>query len=339
MRQAVMTAPGVIEFRQVDPPQPGPGEVQIGVRRIGVCGSDVHVYHGKHPFTSYPVVQGHEFSGEVVGLGEGVTDIPMGAKVTATPQNTCGRCRQCLRGDYHICDALAVRGFQAPGCAQDLYVTPAEKVLLLPEAFTFEQGALVEPAAVAVRAASRLEMPLAGRNVVVLGAGPIGNLVGQVVRGQGADVLITDLSAFRLEVARQCGLARTSNAADEPLAEAAQRHFGDDGFDVAFDCAGAEATITAAVRHVQKGGTIIVVAVFGDVPRVDIGWLQDRELTLRGTLMYRGADYRQAIEGMARGDIATEALISKHFPLSEYLSAYRFIDEAGDRAMKVVIDV
>ena len=339
MKQAVMTAPGAIEVRDVAPPRAGAGEVLLRVRRIGVCGSDVHVYHGRHPYTSYPVVQGHEFSGEVAAVGEGVEDIAVGAKVTATPQNTCGRCRQCLRGDYHICDALAVRGFQAPGCAQELYVTPAEKILPLPDAFTFEQGALVEPVAVAVHAVGRVDAPLAGRNAVVLGAGPIGNLVGQVARSEGADVLITDLSEYRLEVARKCGLTHTSNAGAEPLAEAARKAFGPDGFEVAFECAGVEATITAAVNCIQKGGTIIVVGVFGDKPRVDLGLVQDRELSLRGTLMYRRGDYRRAIERIASRAIATDPLISKHFPLSEYLSAYRFIDEAGDRTMKVVIDV
>jgi L-iditol 2-dehydrogenase len=339
MKQAVMTAPGEIEVREVAPPRAGAGEVLLRIRRIGVCGSDVHVYHGKHPYTSYPVVQGHEFSAEVAGVGEGVDGVPVGAKVTATPQNTCGQCRQCLRGDYHICDGLAVRGFQAPGCAQELYVTDAGKVLLLPDEFTFEQGALVEPVAVAVHAVGRVDAPLAGRNVVVLGAGPIGNLVGQVARSEAAEVLITDLSEHRLEVARQCALAHTSDPDAEPLCEAVQKAFGPDGFEVAFECAGVEATIAAAVGCIQKGGTVIVVGVFGEKPRVDLGFVQDRELTLRGTLMYKREDYQRAIELIAAGGIATDPLISKHFTLSEYLSAYKFIDEAGDRTMKVLIDV
>jgi len=339
MKQAVMTAPGQIEIREAQPPKPGPGEVLVRIRRIGVCGSDVHVNHGKHPYTSYPVVQGHEFAGEVEAVGEGVTGIPIGAKITATPQNTCGRCRQCLRGDYHICDKLKVRGFQAPGCAQELYVTAAEKVLLLPEGFTLEQGALVEPAAVAVHAAGRADCDLAGRNVVVLGAGPIGNLVGQVARSAGANVLITDLSAYRLQVARDCGLSETSDASQESLADAVGRVFGEEGFEVAFECVGVEETITAAVEGIQKGGTIVIVGVFGDKPRVDLGLVQDRELTLRGTLMYKHADYEGAIERLASGAIETEPLVSKHFPLDAYVDAYRFIDEAGDQTMKVVIDV
>ena len=123
MRQAIMTSPGVIELGCVDAPQPGPGQVRVQVKRIGVCGSDIHVNKGLHPFTKYPVVQGHEWSGVVESLGPGVTGLSVGRKVTATPQVVCGTCRPCRRGDYNICDSLKVQGFQAPGCAQDLFVT------------------------------------------------------------------------------------------------------------------------------------------------------------------------------------------------------------------------
>jgi len=338
MKQAVMIAPRRIEVRDVPAPVPGPGEVLLRVRRIGVCGSDIHVYHGQHPYTKYPVVQGHEFSATVEALGPGVQGFDLGAKVTSMPQRVCGRCGPCRRGDYHICDELKVEGFQAPGCAQELWVTRAEAVVPLPESFSFEQGALVEPAAVAVHAVSRAGK-IAGRRAAVLGAGPIGNLVAQAARSEGARVLITDLSAVRLGVARKCGLEETSLAAEETLALASARAFGPEGFDLAFECVGGEPTITAAIEGIQKGGTIVVVGVFGAKPRVDLGLVQDRELNIHGTLMYQAADYRRAVELIGFGGIVTEPLISKHFPLDQYLDAYRFIEEQGDRSMKVFIDV
>lgn len=338
MKQAIMTAPGEIVIKEIEEPKPGPGQVLLRIQRIGVCGSDVHVFHGMHPYTSYPVVQGHEYSAALEAVGEGVEGLEPGMKVTSLPQIVCGECAPCLRGDYHICDKLKVEGFQAPGCAQELWVTDADKIVPLPESFSYEQGALVEPVSVAVHAASRAG-DLAGKRVVVLGAGPIGNLMGQVAQAAGAQVLITDLSDYRLDIARQCGLEATSNAFQEDLAEAVARTFGMDGFDIAFECVGVEETITAAVENIEKGGTIVVVGVFGEKPRIDLGLVQDRELNLHGTLMYQRPDYDRAVELIASGKVKTNPLFSKHFTMDDYLDAYHFIDEQGDKTMKVIIDI
>ena len=338
MRQAVMTSPGAIEFGDVPEPQVGPGQVLLRIKRIGICGSDVHVYHGKHPFTSYPVVQGHEFSAVVEAVGEGVEGIKIGSKATARPQIVCGACRPCRRGDYNICDQLRVQGFQAPGVAQDLFVTEADKVVALPDSFTHEQGALIEPAAVAVHASGRAG-DLRGKNVVVTGAGPIGNLVAQMCRCRGANVLITDLSDFRLDKAKECGISATSNPQNESLSEAVQRVFRDEGFDVAFECAGAEASVSAAIDAVNKGGAIVIVAVFQENPPVDLAIIGDRELHLLGTLMYRHDDYEEAVRRIAAGEIRTEPLDSKHFPFEQYLDTYRYIEEQGPQCLKVFVDL
>jgi L-iditol 2-dehydrogenase len=338
MKRATMTAPGQIEISEATAPTPGAGQVLLRIQRIGVCGSDIHVFHGKHPYTSYPVVQGHEFSAIVEAVGPGVSGIELGQKVTAMPQVVCGECPPCRRGDEHICDRLKVQGFQAPGCAQQLWVTAAEKIVKLPDNFSFEQGALVEPISVAVHAVARAG-DLSGRRAVVLGAGPIGNLVAQAARASGAKVLITDLSDHRLEVARRCGLADTSNPAREDLQTAARRVFGEAGFDLAFECVGVEATLTAAIENLAKGGTLVVVGVFGDKPRMDLGLVQDRELRIIGTLMYQRPDYEQAVAWIDSGAITTEPLMSEHFSMDQYLDAYRYIDEKRDQTMKVFIDV
>ena len=338
IKQAMMTAPGQIIFNEISVPVPEAGEVLLRIQRIGVCGSDVHVYHGKHPYTNYPVVQGHEYSASIEGVGEGVTGLAPGMKVTSMPQIVCGECAPCQRGDYHICDHLKVEGFQAPGCGQELWVTEAKKIIQLPDSFSYEQGAMVEPVAVATHAVTRAG-DVHGRRVVVLGAGPIGNLVAQVASSCGAEVLITDVSQFRLEVAEKCGLANVANASQESLQEAAQRIFGQQGFEIAFECVGVEATISAAIASIQKGGIIIVVGVFGDKPRLDLGLVQDRELSMRGTLMYKREDYQRAVELIHSGGVKTTPLISRHFPFEQYLEAYHFIEKQGDKTMKVFIDV
>ncbi len=333
-----MTRPGTVEHREVDEPRPGEGEVLLRILRIGVCGSDVHVYHGEHPFTGYPVVQGHEFSARVEAIGPGVEGIATGDLVTALPQEVCGTCGPCRRGDIHICDNLKVRGFQAPGVAQDLFVTEAEKVVRLPADFSPEQGAFVEPVAVAVHATSRAG-DLSGRNVAVLGAGPIGNLIAQMCRARGAHTLVTDLSTWRLERARACGIEHAFDVGETPLAEAALQVFGDEGFDIAFDCAGTQASVSEAVARIAKGGTIVLVAVYAEHPRVDLAVVGDRELTLTGTLMYQRPDYEEAVRRIAAGEIVTGPLESHHVPFDRYIEAYEYIERRGAECLKVFIDL
>jgi 2-desacetyl-2-hydroxyethyl bacteriochlorophyllide A dehydrogenase len=339
MRQAVMTAPGAIEMRNVADARAGKGQVLLRITRIGVCGSDVHVYHGTHPFVSYPVVQGHEFFGVVEAVGAGVAGIRPGMKVTATPQEVCGACRPCRRGHYNVCENLVVRGFKSPGVAQDLYATEAEKLVVLPDSFTPEQGAFVEPVAVAAHASGRAGT-LAGRNVVVLGAGPIGNFVAQAARCRGAkSVLITDLSDQRLAVARRVGIDAVSKAGEERLDDAVDRVFGDEGFDVAFEAAGNEAAMDQAITTIGKGGTIVVVGVFGGKPPIDMARVGEHELHMIGSMMYRHEDYDTAVEWIAAGTIRTGPLESRHFPLEQYTEAYRYIEEQGAQSMKVFVDL
>ena len=334
-----MTEPGKIEFRDVPLPAPGPDEILLEIKHIGICGSDIHVYHGKHPFTSYPVVQGHEYCGIVAQVGKNVKKIKNGSLATARPQLVCGECGPCRRGDYNVCESLRVQGFQAPGCAQEAFLVPIDRIVPVADSVTLEQAALIEPTAVGAHSTAR-EGDLKGKNVVVLGAGTIGNLIAQVTRSHGANkILITDLSDYRLEIARQCGIENTSNANKEKLKDAVQMVFGDEGFQVAFEAAGAQNTLTGAIENIEKGGTIVVVGVFEEKPRVDMAVVGEHEISLIGTMMYKHKDYLEAAELIASGKVITEPLITRHFPFEQYLDAYRFIDQQGDKVMKVMIDL
>lgn len=175
----------------------GEDEILIRIKKIGICGSEIHSYHGEHPATFYPVVQGHEYSGIVTAVGSKVTRCKPGDKVTARPQLTCGQCAPCRRGQYNVCENLRVQAFQADGAAQDYFIVPEERLVKLPETFSLEYGAMIEPAAVGAHATSRAG-DLTGKNVVVSGAGTIGNLVAQFALARGARrVLITDVSDYR----------------------------------------------------------------------------------------------------------------------------------------------
>jgi L-iditol 2-dehydrogenase len=255
------------------------------------------------------------------------------------PQVVCGECLACRTGRYHICDRLKVMGFQTTGMASERFAVDAAKVLRLPAGMGFDEGALVEPLAVAVHALRRAG-GAQGKKVLVLGAGPIGNLVAQAAKGTGAaSVLVTDLSAYRLSVARACGADFACDAGKESLAEAVEAAFGPDRADLVLECVGAEATIGQAVALARKGTDIVVVGVFGAAPKVDLGLVQDRELRLIGTLMYQEEDYREAIRLAAEGRVHLAPLISGHFAFRDYIKAYEAIAAGGDRVLKALIDV
>ena len=339
MLQQVMTAPGVIEFREIPTPEAGPGQVLVKIQKIGICGSDIHVYHGEHPFTKYPITQGHEVSGEIAALGPGVTGFVLGQKVTIQPQVVCGNCWPCRHGKYNLCEELKVMGFQTTGVASRFFAVDESKVTPLPDSMSFDEGAMIEPLAVAVHAVQRAG-DVTGKDICVLGAGPIGILVAQVAKGLGArKVMITDVSKIRLEKARECGVDVCVNTREKDFGEEFLRCFGPDKADVIYDCAGNNITMGQAIQYARKGSTIILVAVFATRGDVDLAVLNDHELDLNTSMMYRNEDYLKAIELVEEGKVQLKPLISKHFPFQEYLAAYEYIDANRETTMKVIINV
>jgi len=341
MRQVVLTAPRTLEFRDVPAPSAetlGPHEVLLRIRRIGICGSEIHSYHGTHPATFYPVVQGHEYSAVVAACGAEVQACRPGDAVTARPQLVCGECNPCRRGQYNVCEHLRVQAFQADGVAQDYFVMDEDRIVVLPAGMNADFGAMVEPAAVGAHASRRTD--LRGKNVVVSGAGTIGNLVAQFCLARGArDVLITDISDFRLAKARACGIPHTLNVRDKSLKEGAKEVFGCEGFQVGFEVAGVASSIRSLMEGIEKGGDIVVVAVFEQDPALSMFYLGEHELRLIGTMMYRHEDYLDAISFVHSGAVKLEPLISRHFPFEQYDDAYRFIDANRETSMKVIIDL
>lgn len=339
MLQQVMTAPGVIEFREIPTPEAGPGQALVKIEKIGICGSDIHVYHGEHPFTKYPITQGHEVSGEIAALGEGVTGFTVGQKVTIQPQVVCGKCWPCRHGKYNLCEELKVMGFQTTGVASRYFAVDASKLTPLPDSMTFDEGAMIEPLAVAVHAVRRAG-DVTGKDICVLGAGPIGILVAQVAKGLGArKVMVTDVSQIRLEKAKECGADLCVNTREKDFGQEFVACFGPDKADVIYDCAGNNVTMGQAIQYARKGSTIILVAVFATRGDIDLAVLNDHELDLNTSMMYRDEDYRKAIELVEEGKVHLKPLISKHFAFQDYLAAYQYIDANRETTMKVIINV
>ena len=339
MKQAIMTEPGRIQFKDVDKPSISDDEVLMQTKRIGVCGSDIHVYHGMHPYTGYPIVQGHEIGGVVAAVGKNVTGLNVGDKITFMPQVVCGECYPCRHGMYHICESLKVMGFQTNGAAQEYFVLPAWNVIRLPDTMSLDQAAMIEPIAVTVHALAR-GGGAENKRVLILGAGAIGNLTAQVAKASGASaVMITDVSPYKLEKARECGIEFTVNTAQEDLEQAIAQYFGPDKADLILECVGVEPTITEAVNVARKGSTIVIVGVFGKKPQVDLGLVQDRELSLVGTLMYQKEDYERAIELVASGKMHLDEMITQRFAFDDYLKAYEAIEESNGNYLKVMIEL
>lgn len=337
MLQAYMPEPYKICYREVDVPPVGAKQLKLKMHRIGVCGSDIHVWHGRHPYTSYPVVQGHEVAASVVELGADVEGFSLGDVVTVQPQVVCGKCYPCTHGMYNDCNELKVMGFQTTGMASEYFVVDAEKCLVIPKGISLDHAAMIEPLAVAVHAVRRFGDP-AGRKAFVIGGGPIGNLVAQVLNALGADkVLLSEFSAYRLAAAEKCGI-KAVNAGNTAPQDAISEAFGSDGADVIFECVGRAETVQQTIEIARKGSDIIIVGVVADPCSVNMGFVQDHELRISGTAMYRVEDYREAIELIRGKRIELSTLITHHVPFRSYAEAYHLVETEKDRVMKIMID-
>ncbi|WP_070000734.1 zinc-dependent alcohol dehydrogenase [Cellulosilyticum sp. I15G10I2] len=339
MLQAVMAAPHEIEFKEIPVPEIKPEQVLVQIKRIGVCGSDMHVNHGQHPYVSYPLIQGHEVSAKIIALGKAVTGLQVGQKVTIEPQVYCGECYPCTHGKYNLCEDLKVMGFQTIGTASEYFAVDASKITPLPDGMSYDEGAMIEPLAVTVHACKR-SGDVKDKKVVVLGAGPIGILLCQTLKAYGAaEVMMTDISDYRLDLAKRCGADYVYNTKHVDFAKVVVECFGKDKADIIYDCAGNDITMGQAIANARKGSIIVLLAVFAGMATVDLAKLNDSEVDLYTSMMYRHEDYLEAIRLVEEGKIQLKPLMSKHFDFKDYPEAYHYIDNNHETTMKVLIDV
>ncbi len=305
-------------------PEPAAGEVLLRVRAVGICGSDLHTLEGRHPFVTYPVWPGHEVCGDIVDVGPGVDDSLVGRKAVLEPSIPKGARPRFEPGRYNIAGGLAVMGFQAPGAMSEYAAIPLDRLHLLPDTFTYQMGAAVEPAAVAVHGVLRAGT-IAGRDVAVIGGGTIGLLTAQTARAYGAaTVHLVDTDPKRRKLAEDIGLDVRAYA-DE------------NAYETVFECVGAAPALRSALLCCRKGGTLVILGVFGEDVMLPVGLVQDWELDLRGALMYTGDDYREAIRLIGAGALLVDALVTDRFPLAEARAAFARALERGG-VLKVVLE-
>jgi (R,R)-butanediol dehydrogenase/meso-butanediol dehydrogenase/diacetyl reductase len=335
MRAAFYEGQEKIRIGDCAPVAPGAGQVQIQVSHCGICGTDLHVFHGKmdHRVT-FPQVIGHEMSGTITAAGAGVTGWAAGDRVTVRPLDPCGSCPACRAGHSHVCQKLKFIGIDAPGAMQGLWTVPAHTLHRLPDNLSLEQGALIEPIAVACHDV-RLGAVKAGEFVVVLGGGPIGVLVASVAKNEGARVVVSEVNPFRLKLAAGLGL-ETVNPRETDLVGLVNSETGGAGADVVFEVSGSAGGAEMMTKLPRVRGRVVVVAVFSDPPKVDLFQFFWRELKLTGVRVYEPEDFEKAIAIAAAGRLPMDRLITNTVPLEGLGAAFRQLESGGD-VMKILV--
>jgi 2-desacetyl-2-hydroxyethyl bacteriochlorophyllide A dehydrogenase len=335
MRSAVYTRARTIEIREGDDVPPGPGQVQVEVAFTGICGTDLHIFHGDMDArVGAPTVIGHEMSGRVAAVGAGVTGWSPGQPVTVMPLAWCGKCPACQAGHEHICQQLNFIGIDSPGAMQRRWNVPADTLVALPPDLPLKHAALIEPVAVAVHDVGRAQLRT-GEQVVVVGGGPVGTLIAVVAAAQGADVLVVEPDPYRRQVIGRLGLATLDpGALDVTLF--VQDWTNGAGADVAFEVSGVQAGVDTAVDVLAVRGRLVLVAIHGTPRLVSLHRFFWRELQLLGARLYRREDFERAVELVAAAPEAIGELISLVLPLAQAADAFAVLEIGG--VMKVLID-
>ncbi|MET8249525.1 zinc-dependent alcohol dehydrogenase family protein [Streptomyces sp. NPDC005202] len=314
MRAAVITRPDDITVTTIDDPAPGPREVIVEVSACGLCGTDLHILEGQFA-PKLPIVPGHEFAGEVVAVGSGVTELRVGDRVAVDPSLYCFECHYCRIGRNNLCERWAAIGVTRPGAAADFVAAPVANCTILPDAVRTEDAALIEPLSCAVRGYDILRARLASR-VLIYGAGTMGLMMLQLAKATGAaSVDVVDINAERLSTARQLGCSSSAGSADELNPP---RH----GWDLVIDATGNANAIQDALGRVGKGGTYLQFGVADYAARATIKPYQiyNQEITITGSMAVLHS-FERAAELFATGVIDPDVFISDRLPLSAFPDA------------------
>lgn len=341
MKAAVLQRPGEIRVEQMRIPEPGPGEVLVRVRAVGICGSDVHYYKegriGRY-VVEKPLILGHESAGEVVALGAGVSHISAGARVALEPGVPCRRCRTCKSGRYNLCpDVTFMATPPVDGAFAEYIAWPADFVYPLPENLGYAEGALMEPLAVGMHAVRRARL-VPGWTVLILGGGPIGQmaLLAAGAAGAGRTILV-DLEDRRLDVASRLGADVAINPGR--ASDAAGAATDGDGPDLVIEAAGTATTVRQSLELVRRGGTVVWIGLPGTDPcPVSVLQAIDKEVDILGIFRYANV-YPDAIRLAASGKIDLAPLITHRFPLEETQRALDTVVEQKASALKVLVEI
>ena len=316
-------------------PVPQAGEALVRVERVGICGTDLHIYQGHldHRVPRGGVI-GHEAFGEVVEAPAGV-GVAAGDRVVVEPLWFCGACRACRMGATYLCYGLKVLGVDLPGAMREFWAVPAARLLRVPSTLADDHAAMIEPLAVATHDVRRAQVQ-AGDRVLVFGGGPIGTLIALVARQRGADVAVAEVNPFRLGLLETFGL--TTVGPDIDVERFTRDWTGGEGVDVAFEVTGNPAAARVVTDVVRVWGTVSIVAIHAEPIPVNLYALFAREITVHGARLYAREDWEEAIRLAASGAVPLAPLVSRTIRLEEL---QRGMEQAlaGGPVMKILVDL
>jgi len=345
MQALVVVEPERFEIREVPVPEPGPNEVLARVRAVSICGTDAHLIHGDYPGfwpPAFPFIPGHEWAGEIAALGPGADRLgwKVGDRVAGTSHDACGVCQKCVEGRYNLCENYGKQGLHRQyghnyqGADATYVVHGVKCIFRLPDALTFEQGALIDPASIALHVANRGQVR-PGDAVAVTGAGAIGLLAGDAALIRGAARVIVVGRGQRLAKAAALGFETVDTAAGDPVG-AVRRMTGDLGADVVLECAGVPETVAWALDMLRRGGRCAAVGIPTASAEINLQKLVLDELELVGCRASAG-EMRRVIPHVEQGRMRVGEMITHRFPLSRYADAMATFNDRSSGAIKIIV--
>lgn len=314
--------------------------VKIETAYTGVCGTDIHTFTGQYRNSRTPLILGHEFSGVVVEVGPDVKKVKVGDRVVSeTTFETCGKCRYCKEGDYNLCSNRKGIGTQQDGSFADYLVAPEQSIHIIPDTVSLQAAALSEPLACCTHAALEKTSIQADDVILVIGPGPIGLLLSQVVKSKGATVILSGITKDtpRLELAKELGVDYTIDSLTEDLEGFVLEHTDGYGVDKVFDCSGSVPAVNQALPLVAKKGTFIQVGIFEDkYTKLDTESIIQREIMYIGSRSQKPSSWPLAIELLENGSIQADKMITKISSLDEWREAFEAVIGGGE--IKVLVE-
>lgn len=337
IKAAVYRGDKTFSVEQKEASAPAPGEVQINVAYCGICGTDLHIYLGHmDQRVGFERTIGHEMSGIISAVGEGVEGLSAGQHIVVRPLDHCGDCPACNDGNEHICHNLKFIGIDTEGAFQQKWNVPAHTVHLLPEDLDLSHAALIEPLAVACHDVNRGKVAK-GENVLVIGGGPIGMLVALVARNAGGNVTISEINENRLAYAQKLGF-ETLNPLNDDVAKIIHDRTGGKGAEVVFEVSGSQPGVDLMTEAAATRGRIVMVAIHATKPQIDLFKFFWRELELFGARVYLKSDYDEAMKLLAEGVVDCESFITDIKSLDEIQGAFEALT-TNPNAMKSMIKI